>query len=482
MHDTAAAFGVAFFRCYADAFEEARILEVGAGDVNGTLRGCAPRGSRYTGIDLEAGPGVDVVLSDPYTYPFKSATYDVVVSSSCLEHDQMFWLTFAEMCRVLRAGGFIYLNVPSNGWFHRYPTDNWRFYPDSGLALAAWGRRNGHDIHLVESFIGRRRRDIWNDCILVFGKGDTPRQLSLLAELFPRSFNIRVGEREIISNYCESTEDMTLRAWLAGKLESLSPSNGNDDQASPIEALIVSLAEREVALDATVRAAAERSTAAEAQIAALRAELDHYQAQHAEAVRECDDRGAALAAVRVELSTTQSILGERDAALQRAEAEAADLRTALDERVAALQRAEAEVADLRTVLDERVAALQQTEGKISERDAAFAMLQSELVAVRAELAEQHAAATELNAARQALVAGVEQHEALLTTARHELEELEGLRLAAQERADALATALVVARKVGKAVLQALTIDTSVMPPGERSGWLHSIKRQFGLPE
>jgi ABC-type transporter Mla subunit MlaD len=95
------------------------------------------------------------------------------------------------------------------------------------------------------------------------------------------------------------------------------------------------------------------------------------------------------------------------------------------------------------------------------------------------LDQQHAAATELNAVRQTLVADVEQHEALLTTTRHELEEL---RRAAQERADALATALAVARKVGKAAIQALTIDTSVMPPGERSGWLHSIKRQFGLPE
>jgi chromosome segregation ATPase len=144
-------------------------------------------------------------------------------------------------------------------------------------------------------------------------------------------------------------------------------------------------------------------------------------------------------------------------------------------REAELARATADTADLRTALDERVAALQQTEGKIGERDAAIAMLQSELVAVRAELDQQHAAATELNAVRQTLVADVEQHEALLTTTRHELEEL---RRAAQERADALA----VARKVGKAAIQALTIDTSVMPPGERSGWLHSIKRQFGLPE
>jgi SAM-dependent methyltransferase len=201
-------------------------------------------------MDLAAGPGVDIVLSDPYTYPFEPASYDIIVSSSCFEHDQMFWLSFAEMCRTLKAGGFIYLNVPSNGTFHRYPTDNWRFYPDSGLALAAWGRRNGHDIHLIESLIGRRRRDIWNDCVMVFGKGEAPRPLSSLAEIFPRSLNIRVGEKETFTNYCEQTEDMTLRAWLTEKFRSLPSPDAGDDQTPPFEALITSLAERKSRPDA----------------------------------------------------------------------------------------------------------------------------------------------------------------------------------------------------------------------------------------
>ena len=184
MHDTAAAFGAAFFRSYVDAIERPRILEIGAGDVNGSLRGCAPSAAQYTGADLEAGPGVDLVLADPYTYPFDAESFDTVLSSSCLEHDPMFWLGFAEMCRVVRSGGFIYLNAPSNGWFHRHPTDNWRFYPDAGMALAEWGRRNGYDIHLIESFVGRRRRDIWNDCVMIFGKAETQRPVRLLADLF----------------------------------------------------------------------------------------------------------------------------------------------------------------------------------------------------------------------------------------------------------------------------------------------------------
>ena len=429
MHDTAAAFGAAFFRCYADALEGARILEVGAGNVNGTLRGCAPRDSRYTGIDLAAGSGVDVVLSDPYTYPFEPDSYDFVVSSSCLEHDQMFWLSFAEMCRVLKAGGFIYLNVPSNGLFHRYPTDNWRFYPDSGLALAVWGRRNGHPIHLVESFIGRRRQDIWNDCVMVFAKGDAPRPLSLLADLFPRSFNIRVGEQETFSNYSQHTEDMTLRAWPTKKLDSSSPPNGKNDQTSPIEALIVSLAQREVALDATERAAAERSAAAENQIAALRAAHD--------------DQVAVLAAVRTELASTHSILGERDAALQRAEADAGDFRAELDERAAALR---------------------QAERQISERDATIALLRRELAAVRTAVAQ---AEKQVNQ-QEAEIAGLKRSASSL---QHEAEE---------RTADtvSLGAELAAAHQVGRSLLAALragpvlvrATDQLVKQPGAEGSW------------
>jgi SAM-dependent methyltransferase len=364
MHDTAAAFGAAFFRCYADAFEGARVLEVGAGNVNGTLRGCAPQDCKYTGMDLADGPGVDVVLSDPYTYPFEPASYDIVVSSSCLEHDQMFWLSFAEMCRVLSEGGFIYLNVPSNGAFHRFPTDNWRFYPDSGLALVAWARRNGHDIHLVESFIGRRRNDIWNDCVMVFGKGDTPRQLCLLAELFPRSFNIRIGEPEIISNYCEITEDMSLRAWLTKKFESFSRLDGHDSQTSPIETLLVSLAEREVALDATERGAAERSAVAEAQIASLHSELAAARA----AATEAASLHSELAAVRAAATEAARAAVSTGAEIDRLKLNAASLQHEAEERTAAL-------ASLR---DERVRLEREIDGLRREG----AMLQTELAAAR----------------------------------------------------------------------------------------------------
>jgi hypothetical protein len=81
----------------------------------------------------------------------------------------MFWLVFLEALRILRPNGILYLNAPSNGDFHRYPIDAWRFYPDSGRALAAWGRRSGFNTILMESLIGPRPAGgVFNDFVAVF--------------------------------------------------------------------------------------------------------------------------------------------------------------------------------------------------------------------------------------------------------------------------------------------------------------------------
>jgi SAM-dependent methyltransferase len=188
------------------------ILDVGSADVNGTLRDCAPPGCVYLGVDVAAGPGVDIVLEDVYRFPFSDGYFDRLVCTSCLEHDQLFWLTFLEMVRVVRPNGYIYVNAPSNGDYHAYPFDNWRFYPDSALALSAWAKRNGQELALVESFIARRRRDQWNDCVMVFFRGaenEIP-VTRLMSDSFDRYFNLRTFRASVLSRFSERTEDMLL--------------------------------------------------------------------------------------------------------------------------------------------------------------------------------------------------------------------------------------------------------------------------------
>lgn len=170
MHDTAMEIGKKFFETYTKNKTGLKIIDVGAQDVNGSLRSVAPPNNQYIGIDFVEGKGVDIVITDPYKLPIEDNSIDIVVCSSCFEHSEFFWLLFNDIQRILKPDGLFYLNVPSNGIFHRYPVDCWRFYPDSGVALQNWARRSGYKSTLLESFTGIQKKDIWNDFIGVFIK------------------------------------------------------------------------------------------------------------------------------------------------------------------------------------------------------------------------------------------------------------------------------------------------------------------------
>ena len=168
MHKSAMNVGGRFFSTYLSQMPNPLVMDIGAQDVRGSLKSVLPAHARYLGVDMVAGKGVDVVIDDPYKLPFDDASADVVVSSSCFEHAEFFWLSFLEIMRVLKPNGLVYLNVPSNGAFHRYPVDCWRFYPDSGRALANWARKNQFDAVLLESFVlDQCEPDRWNDFVCV---------------------------------------------------------------------------------------------------------------------------------------------------------------------------------------------------------------------------------------------------------------------------------------------------------------------------
>jgi SAM-dependent methyltransferase len=193
VHDTAALTGNAFFRCYGDplkplasATRNVMILDVGSLDVNGSLRPYAQEEFGYIGVDQVDGPGVNQVLEDPHKLPFPDGFFDLVVSTSCLEHDPMFWLTFAEMARVVKPGGFVYISAPSNGPYHGHPGDCWRFYADAPKALADWAKHCGHTIELVETFMMPPIYDVWIDCVAVFGKPPIPKREKLF-DRFPNA-------------------------------------------------------------------------------------------------------------------------------------------------------------------------------------------------------------------------------------------------------------------------------------------------------
>jgi SAM-dependent methyltransferase len=119
------------------AIHAGTVVDIGSMDVNGTYRDLFPA-YRYIGIDMEPGPGVDIVARKPYRYPLSSGSVDLVISGQAFEHMEFFWSGWLDMCRIVKPGGLIFLLAPSRGPEHRYPVDCWRFYPDGFRALAKW--------------------------------------------------------------------------------------------------------------------------------------------------------------------------------------------------------------------------------------------------------------------------------------------------------------------------------------------------------
>ena len=125
------------------------VLDIGSLNINGSYRqifdllGCS-----YHGVDLEAGPGVDTVLTDPYQLPFDDSSFDIVFSGQVFEHSEFFWKLFSEMTRVAKDNGLIIVMAPSSGAIHRFPVDCYRFNPDSMAALANHSR-----VQLVDAWM-----------------------------------------------------------------------------------------------------------------------------------------------------------------------------------------------------------------------------------------------------------------------------------------------------------------------------------------
>lgn len=171
MHNSAMKTGKLFFDNYCQR-DNLKIVDIGSQNVNGSLRDVAPNNCEYVGVDFEAGNGVDVVLTDAYKFPFPDNTFDVLVTSSCFEHSEMFWLTFLEGIRVLKSHGLMYCNAPAdNMHYHKFPVDCWRFYPDAGKGLCAWAKHNGYNTEILETYItDPKEYPFHNDWVCIFVK------------------------------------------------------------------------------------------------------------------------------------------------------------------------------------------------------------------------------------------------------------------------------------------------------------------------
>lgn len=465
MHDTAMEIGCLVMDRYSD-LPKAKVLELGSYDVNGSLRSHAPKSTKYIGLDLEAGPGVDFVVEPGKPWPVEDDHFDLVLASSVFEHDPMFWLTFLQMVKKARTGGYIYISAPSNGSVHRYPEDHWRFYPDSGLALERWAVSQGEPVVLVESFTAGRKDDEWNDFVAVFRKGKGRQNLQKkFVHQQVRSFNALTWNKKELVNPSTKTEDMLIidenRALireLDEKVASLNwENNANWDARQKAEqALLLTetrLLQEQEGHGATRRELIELAGNLERQrtnveaVEARAAELEEmavslrfardelakqFEAHKQTAEKSLDEAVAAKAAELEELASLH----------QQAQAE---LAQELERQKGELERSKRELEFSRSALEESKAATEQTlaeaaaatEAKVAEINSLAAQHQAALDSLAEEIEWQKAATDQaLTEAALAKAAELEELAALHQQAQNALAEQVQQHQAAAEQAQA----------------------------------------------
>jgi len=120
----------------------ATVLEFGSYNVNGTQR-VNFQSSKYIGIDIEAGSGVDIVADITATkevihnLPISHINPDLLICCETLEHIPIFW-NVLELIDSLSLDNYILLSFPTLGFpYHAYPIDCNRFTMD---AVNGWAK------------------------------------------------------------------------------------------------------------------------------------------------------------------------------------------------------------------------------------------------------------------------------------------------------------------------------------------------------
>lgn len=121
---------------YKEEMGEIKVLEFGSLDINGSVRPMfTPVASLYVGVDLQEGPGVDVVCG---AHEFDSTEiFDVVVCCEVFEHTPIWREIINNAHRLLRPGGLFTATMAGEGRFPHSAVDDkgireWEYYDNVG--------------------------------------------------------------------------------------------------------------------------------------------------------------------------------------------------------------------------------------------------------------------------------------------------------------------------------------------------------------
>lgn len=127
-------------KLFPEFFGEKKVLEVGSLDINGSVRHFFSN-CTYIGVDIETGPGVDIVGMGQ-ELEFDDEYFDTVISTECFEHNPFWEDTFRNMVRM--SNGLVIVTAagvgrPEHGTTRTTPQDSpfttkiWDYYQNIDL-------------------------------------------------------------------------------------------------------------------------------------------------------------------------------------------------------------------------------------------------------------------------------------------------------------------------------------------------------------
>ena len=159
---------------YLNRFANLKILDVGSLDKKGDFNYSTifnEKNWSYTGLDIQEGNNVDIIVNDIYNwFEVDDNSYDVVISGQFFQHLEYFWLTMSEIERVLKPGGYVCIITPAAGPKHGGDLLNcYRFREDG---LAAMAKYVDLDVLFTE-VNGEESAAPWHDACVVSYKSAT---------------------------------------------------------------------------------------------------------------------------------------------------------------------------------------------------------------------------------------------------------------------------------------------------------------------